>query len=595
MASFSDFALKETLLNTLAAMGFETPSAIQEAAIPLLKDGDKDFIGLAPTGTGKTAAFALPLLNKLDGKNKSLQALILCPTRELALQVATQINKLGEGMNLKAAAIYGGAAYAEQLRALRNGTAIIVGTPGRLLDHLASGALRLDSLQTLVLDEADEMISMGFQEDIETILKAIPKEQSRLWLFSATMSPEIRRIADRYLTNPAKVELTQNNKVPENLEQIYYVTRESNKNEILGKLIEEAADFYGLIFCQTKVQVTQLTQELVDHGYKADCLHGDKTQDARERTLRSFRERRLQILVCTDVASRGIDVNDITHVVNYSLPREIENYIHRIGRTARSGKKGIAMSLVTPSHRALVGRIEKRTGVRMKEGVIPSTRKLKEKKLAQLLEKFQTVETHPEGMSRVQSTWTEAIKDMTREEIAARLLALISPDLLQPTPAAPPADERPERRFERRDEGGGRQGYGARRFDRPQGPPGRPRLNRGPDAAGRRPDDGGAAERPARGERSWDANASAPKTRGPQRLAERRASSDAKPAGPYKARSPFSGKAAAAGNSEDRPKRFTPGRREDAPVRAARPAAKGGDINFREESKIRRKFPRREA
>lgn len=532
-------------------MGFETPSPIQSAAIPLLKDFDKDFIGLAPTGTGKTAAFALPLLNNLDPKTKGLQALILCPTRELALQVATQINKLASGLNLKAAAVYGGAGYADQLRALKSGTQIIVGTPGRVQDHMRSGALRLDSLRALVLDEADEMISMGFQEDIETILKEIPEGQSRLWLFSATMSREIRRIADKYLQTPALVELTQENKVPEALEQIYYVTRESNKAEILGKLIEDAGDFYGLIFCQTKVLVVDLTQQLVDSGYKADSLHGDKTQEARERTLKSFRDRKLQILVCTDVASRGIDVNDITHVVNYSLPRELESYIHRIGRTARSGKKGIAMSLVTPSHRALIGRIEKRTGVRMKEGVVPSTRMLKEKKLAQLLEKFQTVQTNDEGMSRVRSTWAEAIKEMTREEIAARLLALLSPELLQPTPATPAFEERPERRFDSRSDS----------------------RSRGGDRSGPH---------------------SRPTTRGPQRMAERRAAdrdrAPEKKAGRFQARSPFS----TAAKSEERPKRFTPGRR-DAGTSRPTPSrgSEGAEMNFREESKVRRKFPRR--
>lgn len=460
MNSFDEFELKPELLETLKRMGFEKPSPIQVAAIPLLKEFNKDFIGLAPTGTGKTAAFALPLLNYLtDHREPGLQALILCPTRELALQVATQINKFGIGSGLRAQAVYGGAGYAEQIRAIRSGCPIIVGTPGRLLDHMNSGTLKLNTLKALILDEADEMISMGFQEDIETILAAIPEGQSRLWLFSATMSPEIRKIADRFLHNPDRVELNHTQKVPSQLEQIYYVTRESNKPDVLAKLIEEVGNFYGLIFCQTKALVVELTQRLVDMGYKVDSMHGDKTQDARERTLKSFRERRLQVLVCTDVASRGIDVQDITHVVNYSLPRETENYIHRIGRTARSGKKGVAMALVSPAQRVLIGRIEKRTGVKMKEGVIPSTRILKDRKVGQLLEKFMATEVHAEGLSRVHGTWTEAMKEMTREEVAARLLSLISPELMRPTVVEPPPEPRRE---ERRDSRGPRRPFNDR-------------------------------------------------------------------------------------------------------------------------------------
>lgn len=618
MSSFSDYDLKPTLLTTLAAMGFEKPSPIQEAAIPLLKSFEKDFIGLAPTGTGKTAAFALPLLNNLaDHKTKGLQALILCPTRELALQVATQINKLGQGLGLRAQAVYGGAGYAEQIRALKSGVPIIVGTPGRILDHMRSGNLKLEGLKALVLDEADEMISMGFQEDIETVLKEIPAGQSRLWLFSATMSPEIRRIADRYLTKPDLIVLNQVNKIPTELEQIYYVTREGNKAEVLGKLIEDAGEFYGLIFCQTKALVVDLTQQLVDQGYKADNLHGDKSQDARERTLKSFRERKLQILVCTDVASRGIDVKDITHVVNYSLPRELENYIHRIGRTARSGKKGIALSLVTPSHRALVGRIEKRTGVRMKEGVIPSSRMLKEKKLAKLLERFQSIETHDEGMARVRSTWAEAIKEMTREEIAARLLALISPELLQPTPAAPPPEMRDSR--DSYDRGGPRRsggrdggGYPARRPFRASGAPSRgpsskPSYN---SARGERPSR--PTERPVRSEeRSAERSDDRPtrsesrplrsegrsvKFEGrPEVTADTR--SESRPAKRFDAEKRAPRSFAAEASTESRPRRFTPGAGRTGPGSSERRRPAGVDsfrasraeTSFREQSKARRK------
>ena len=496
LSTFADFELAPKILETLAKLGFETPSPIQEQAIPLLKTFEKDFIGLAPTGTGKTAAFTLPLLNRLAelGKTKGLRALILCPTRELALQVSTQIDKLGAGLGVRSVPVYGGSGYRDQLAGLRAGLPIVVGTPGRVLDHLRSGNLNLENLQTLILDEADEMISMGFQEDIETVLEALDREKTRIWLFSATMSREIRRIADRYLPKPDMVELNRTEKVPAQLRQIFYVTRESNKPDVLCKLIEEAESFYGIVFCQTKALVTDVTQMLVDRGYKADSLHGDKSQDAREKTLRSFRDKRLQILVCTDVASRGIDVQDISHVVNYSIPRETENYVHRIGRTARNNKPGVAMSMIAPTGRGLIARVEKLTGAKMEEGVIPSSRLLKEKRLTKMKDAFAEKSVDTAFRDWVKSVWEPALNDMDREEIAARLLAMMAPELTKNEKEIPnepvPRREFRDRRDDRRDDrGGDRRGGYARRdrgprdgdreerrfergggFDRPRGP-----------------------------------------------------------------------------------------------------------------------------
>lgn len=497
MSAFRDFNLNPKLLETLASLGFETPSPIQTGAIPILTEFKDDFIGLAPTGTGKTAAFSLPLLNRLaEQKTRGVQGLILCPTRELALQVSTQIDKLGKDLGIRSLPVYGGAGYRDQIRGLKSGASVVVGTPGRVLDHLRSGLLQLNNLQALILDEADEMISMGFQEDIETVLAQIPKEQARIWLFSATMSKQIRKIADNYLTSPKMIELNNREKVPTQLEQIYFVTREANKPDVVCKLIEDAPGFYGLIFCQTKALVTELTQELVDRGYKADSLHGDKTQEARERTLRSFRDRKLQILVCTDVASRGIDVQDVTHVVNYSLPRETENYIHRIGRTARSGKKGVAYSLVSPSQRGLVGRIEKITGIRMKEGVIPSSRLLRERKLGHLLNTFKEARFPLETVENVQAKWGEALEGFSREEIATRLLMMIAPELINPE--AFTKDEEPaqfERSFQERRGGGRPRQGGGQSYDRH-----RPRRNSqdGERAPRRFDNEGERSERPAR-------------------------------------------------------------------------------------------------
>lgn len=586
MSSFNDFELNPKLAATVAALGYETPSPIQIGAIPILKKFEKDFIGLAPTGTGKTAAFGLPLINRLsEVRGKGTQALILCPTRELALQVSGQIDKFGKGLNLNALPVYGGAGYRDQIRGLKAGTPIVVGTPGRVLDHLRSGTLDLSNLQCLILDEADEMISMGFQEDIETVLAQIPKDQAKIWLFSATMNAQIRKIANSYLTKPDMVELLNREKVPTQLEQIFFVTRESNKPDVLVKLMEEAGEFYGLIFCQTKALVVELTQHLVDKGYKADSLHGDKTQDARERTLRSFREKKLSVLVCTDVASRGIDVNDITHVINYSLPRELENYIHRIGRTARSGKKGIAFSLVTPSHRALVGRIEKVTGTKMKEGVIPSNKILREKQLGNLLTTFQAKETNAEALKLVSGKWAEAVTEMSKEEIVTKLLMMVAPDLLDPKKMAAKEETQSfERDFKPRanfdDRGGGFRGRrdndrggssgGARGYSRDGGGSGR---SGGYDKGPRRDAGAGPAARPA-----WNGNSSAR----PVRRAEGGSASPRKwdPSGPPRAFNDRPTSRATTERAAPRAYSPRPAASDSAPVRSEKPS-------FREEARER--------
>ncbi|MEK7692354.1 MAG: DEAD/DEAH box helicase, partial [Bdellovibrionota bacterium] len=330
---------------------------------------------------------------------------------------------------MRALPIYGGAPYGDQIHGLKRGVAVVVGTPGRIVDHMDRGTMKLDQLKTLVLDEADEMISMGFKDDLEKILGSVPEGKSDTWLFSATMSREVRRVADTYLKSPKMVQVNAKEMLPETVEQIYYPTHESNKPEVLCKLIESADDFYGLIFCQTKSLVSDLTQYLRGQSYKVDCLHGDMDQNARERTMQAFRDRKATILVCTDVASRGLDVKDITHVINYSLPRELDNYVHRIGRTARSGKTGFALSLVTPSHRVLIGRIEQMTKRRMKEGKIPTRRDIGVKKIGKVLERFQAQTAQARAIELMGSEWKSAIEKMSREEIAGRFLALSYPDV----------------------------------------------------------------------------------------------------------------------------------------------------------------------
>lgn len=330
---------------------------------------------------------------------------------------------------MRALPIYGGAPYGDQIRGLKNGAKVVVGTPGRVVDHMNKGTLDLSQLDTLVLDEADEMISMGFKDDLEFILNASPRSSCNTWLFSATMSREVRKVADTHLRNPAHVHVNRTEIVPEAIEQIYYRAHESDKPEILCKLIEAADEFYGLIFCQTKALVMDLTQYLNGRGYGVDCLHGDMDQNARERTMKGFRDRVVKILVCTDVASRGLDVKDITHVVNYSLPRELDNYVHRIGRTARSGKTGFAMSLVTPSHRGLIPRIESMTKSKMREGKLPTRKDIGMKKISQALARFKDQPTFSHALDLMDDSWKSAIAEMSRDEIAARFLTLSYPEV----------------------------------------------------------------------------------------------------------------------------------------------------------------------
>ncbi len=430
MQTFQELNLSPSLLRAVEELGYTSPTPIQSATLPLLLGKDTDFLGLAATGTGKTAAFGLPLLERIDQKRAGVQALILCPTRELAMQVAGQIDLLGKFLGVRSLAIYGGTGYSEQLHGLRNGATIVVGTPGRVVDHIEKGTLKLNQLKTLVLDEADEMISMGFKEDLEAVLKAAPKDQANIWLFSATMGTEVRSVADAYLKNPQKVQMNRTEMLPDTVEQLYYKVHEYDKPALVCKLIDMAEDFYGIIFCQTKALVADLNQFLIDRGYRADCLHGDLDQTSRDRVMKAFRDRKISILVATDVACRGLDVKDVTHVVNYSIPRELDNYVHRIGRTGRSGKTGIALSLVTFSHRELIGRIERMTKSKMKEGTIPSPKEIALKRLAKVRAAFETQGPQARLVNLFPEEWKTALAQMTQEEIAGRFLNLLVPDLL---------------------------------------------------------------------------------------------------------------------------------------------------------------------
>ncbi len=472
MESFKDLDLSPLVIRSIEELGYEKPSPIQAQALPVLLGEPTDFIGLAATGTGKTAAFAIPLLERIDVNKKRIQAIVLCPTRELAMQVSGQINLLGKHKGVRSLPIYGGAGYREQIDGLKSGIPIVVGTPGRVIDHLEKGTLKLDNLETVILDEADEMISMGFKDELDRILSATPRESANIWLFSATMSPEVRRVADTYLTTPQQVQINRTEMLSATVEQSYYFSRESNKPGIICKIIDMAEDFYGIIFCQTKALVMDLTQLLANQGYKVDCLHGDKDQRARERTMQLFRDRTVNVLVCTDVAARGLDVKDITHVINYSLPRELDSYVHRIGRTARSGKAGFAISLVTPSHKGLLTRIERLTKSRIVEAELPTRKDVGVKKVKQMFAQFMDQKFHERATSILPEEWAEALENMPADEIAGRFIAMTMPDVFEDRDASemvrlpgPPArDDRDsrggdrERSFNNRDSRDDRRG-----------------------------------------------------------------------------------------------------------------------------------------
>lgn len=343
---FETLGLRPEILKAVKSMGFEEASAIQAKAIPLMMEG-ADIIGQAQTGTGKTAAFGIPLLEKLDPKNKKLQAVVLCPTRELAIQVAEEIRSLAHYMHgIKVLPIYGGQEIVKQIRSLKSGTQLIIGTPGRVMDHMRRKTVKMDEVRTIVLDEADEMLNMGFREDIETILEGVPEERQTV-LFSATMPKPILDITKRFQKDTQLVKVTKKELTVPNIEQFYYEVKPKNKEEVLSRLLDIYSPKLSVVFCNTKKQVDVLASGLKGRGYFAEGLHGDMKQEQRDRVMQRFRAGKTEILVATDVAARGIDVDEVEAVFNYDLPQDDEYYVHRIGRTGRAGRVGRSFSFVT--------------------------------------------------------------------------------------------------------------------------------------------------------------------------------------------------------------------------------------------------------
>lgn len=454
---FSKLGISDDVVSAVKALGFENPTPIQEQSIPVLLEGNNDFVGLAQTGTGKTAAFGLPLLELIDFKVNKPQALILCPTRELCLQIANDIKNFSKNTpNASVVAVYGGANIMQQLREIRNGVQVVVATPGRMLDIIGRKAIDFSNVKYVVLDEADEMLNMGFQEDINDILSTTPDDK-KTWLFSATMPPEVRRIARNYMENPVELTMGTKNTGNVNIEHEYYVVRARDKYAALKRIVDFNPDIFAVVFCKTKMDTQDVAEHLIKDGYNADSLHGDLSQQQRDKVMKRFRERNMQLLIATDVAARGIDVNDVTHVINFSLPDEIESYTHRSGRTARAGKTGTSICIINSKEIGKIRQIEKIIGKKFTKAEIPTGFDVCEKQLFGLIHRVHNVEVNEEQIDKYMSRINDEFADLSKEEVIKRFASLEFNRFLDYYSKAPdlnaPADERGER-GERGDRGG---------------------------------------------------------------------------------------------------------------------------------------------
>ncbi len=449
--NFRKLGISEITLEALRRKGFEEPSPIQEQTIPRLLAGDKDIIGQAQTGTGKTAAFGIPILEVVERGDGDPGALILSPTRELSIQIAEELNSLKGARPLRIAALYGGQNIEIQLQRLRDGIDIVIGTPGRVIDLIERGKLRLDKLQFTVLDEADEMLNMGFIEDIERILAETPKDK-RMLMFSATMPPEIQAIAERFMREYEVIRTIRDNDAPELTEQIYFEVRRENKLEALSRIIDMEEDIYAMVFCRTRNDVDELTEKLQLQGYPVEALHGDIAQAQRTRVINGFKSRKFRILIATDVAARGIDVNDLTHVINYSMPQGSETYVHRIGRTGRAGKTGTAITFVTPAESRQLARIKQETSGNIRREKLPHGDEVIVAKKQRFGEKLAEMIAHDEHQALLPFAEELLTEFPEPAELLAAMLKLKFKDELQPD-SYKDLGKRPER-FDNRDDVG---------------------------------------------------------------------------------------------------------------------------------------------
>ncbi len=424
MTTFAELGLKPELLAALEAIGFETPTPIQEQAIPKLLEAERDLIGLAQTGTGKTAAFGLPLLHHIEDDFFKVQALVLCPTRELCLQITSDLEKFSaKQKQVKTVAVYGGASIGTQISALNKGAQVVIGTPGRVLDLVNRRKLDLSHLETLVLDEADEMLNMGFKDDLDSILSTA-NEERRTWLFSATISKEIARIAHQYMHDPEEIATAAKNSSSSNITHQQCTVHAKDKYAAVRRILDAHPDIFGIIFCRTKVETQQIADKLIRDGYNSDALHGDLNQNQRDVVMRRYRDKSLQVLVATDVAARGLDVKEVTHVIHYQLPDDPEVYVHRSGRTGRAGKTGLSIALAHHRDGRKLRDIEKLINKQFERIELPTGKEVVAARAKYWVTEILQSESNAESLSHLWPILDEGLAELSKEELLHRVAGM---------------------------------------------------------------------------------------------------------------------------------------------------------------------------
>ena len=455
MKTFEELGVNEAIRDAIVELGFEHPMPVQEEVIPYLLGENNDVIALAQTGTGKTAAYGIPVLQKTDATIKTTQALILSPTRELCLQIADDLKSFSKNIDgLHIVAVYGGASITTQIHELRHGAQIIVATPGRLIDLMERKVVKLDNLRNIVLDEADEMLNMGFSDSINTIFEAAPADRNTL-LFSATMSKEIEKIAKSYLTNYKEIVVGSRNEGAENVNHIYYLVNAKDKYLALKRIADFYPHIFAIIFCRTKIETQEIADKLIKDGYNAEALHGDLSQQQRDLTMQKFRQHTVQLLVATDVAARGLDVDDLTHVINYGLPDDVENYTHRSGRTGRAGKKGTSISIIHTREKSKVRNIERIIGKDFVDGTLPTPEEICKKQLYKVMDDIMKTDVDEDQIEPYMKEIDRQFEYIDKEDIIKKMVTITfgrfldyyknAPQILKPSTKRGERGERGER------------------------------------------------------------------------------------------------------------------------------------------------------